>query len=405
MSYYDYKALDYSGQVVKGAINAGSMDAASRDISTMGLYLVSIKERDVSRSSLNMSLRHLLINQADIVEFAQSFSVMLSAGIPLLTSLQDIINATENKILKAVLQDVKQSLECGSSLSSALEAQGKVFPDIIKTLVAVGEVTGRLDESLREAAEHLVKMLNLTSSIKKALMYPAFAFTATIGALAFWFVFVIPQLTGTLKGLGVKLPTITIFLISASTFFAHQWKMLIIGCIAAPVVIYALCMVHRVKYFLGLIFLKLPVVKQIVSNKLLATFSEQFRILIAAGVGMEKLFNLLIPAMGNVYFSDKLLKAKEVVMTGKSISEAFKQQEILPNLALSKINVGETTGTLDKQFEFLAKYYSKKLDEASENMGKVIEPLVMAVIGALFAVIIMGLLLPIYDLVSKVGKS
>lgn len=405
MSYFDYKALDYSGQTIKGAINSASIEAASRDINAMGLYLVTINERDEKTSALMLSVRHVFIKKADIVEFAQSFSVMLNAGIPLLTSLEDIIASTQNKNLKAVLEDVKQMLECGSSLSAALEAQGKVFPDIIKTLVTVGEVTGRLDESLRDAAEHLVKMQNLSDSIKKALMYPAFAFTATIGALAFWFVFVIPQLTGTLKGLGVKLPAITVFLITGSTFFVQQWKLLLFGCIMTPVLFYIAGMIHDVRYYAGLIMLKLPVVKQIAYNKLLATFAEQFRILTAAGVGIEKLFGLLIPAMGNVYFGDKLLKVKDVIMNGRSISEAFKQHEILPSLALSKINVGETTGTLDKQFEFLAKYYSKKLDEATESMGKIIEPVVMAIIGGLFAVIIMGLLLPIYDLVSKVGKS
>lgn len=405
MSYFDYKAMDYSGQMVKGTISSGSVETAARDISDMGLYVVTLRERDTGTSAIIKSFRHLLISKEEIVEFAQSFSVMLNAGIPLLTSLQDIIASTQNKTFKVVLEEMKHMLECGSSLSAALEAQGKVFPDVIKTLVSVGEVTGRLDNSLREAAEHLVKMQNLTNSIKKALMYPAFAFTATIGALAFWFVFVIPQLTATLKGMGVKLPAITLFLISSSTFFVHHWKQVLSGFLLMPVLLYFIFKIHAIRYFVDRVFLKLPIIKMIASNKLLATFSEQFRILVAAGVGIEKLFTLLIPAMGNVYFSDKLFKAKEIIMNGRSISEALKQQDILPSLAISKISVGETTGTLDKQFEFLAKYYSKKLDEATESMGKIIEPLVMAIIGVLFAIIIMGLLLPIYDLVSKVGKS
>jgi len=139
-------------------------------------------------------------------------------------------------------------------------------------------------------------------------------------------------------------------------------------------------------------------------NKLVAVFAEQFRILVVAGLTIDRIFDLIIPSLGNEYFSVKLLKAKENVLYGNMISDSLKEQGILPLLVIRMISIGENSGTLDNQLKFLADHYTKKLDDATDSLGKLIEPLVMVVVGGLFAVIIMGLMLPIYDLVSKMGK-
>jgi type II secretory pathway component PulF len=248
-------------------------------------------------------------------------------------------------------------------------------------------------------------MQNLSSAIKKALMYPIFALIATLGALTFWMLFVIPNLTGTLKGLGVKLPALTILLMDSSSFFGAHWKIIMSAGPLLPVAIFLLRKHPAVRYQMDRITIKLPVLDVIIFNKLLATFSEQFRMLTAAGIPIQRLFDLLVPAMGNAYFGANLVTAKENILNGTPISESLAQQKILPVLVISKIHLGEVTGTLDKQLDFLSKYYTRKLDDATEKLGKIIEPLVMVLIGGLFAIIIMGLLLPVYDLVSKLGKS
>jgi type II secretory pathway component PulF len=402
---YSYNAIDYSGHIIKGTIASETVETASSDVSSKGLYIVSINETASHLASFYRYLDGFQIKRADILEFTQSFSVMLDAGIPIITCLDDIIASTTNSSFKPILRDIQQKLENGSSVSEALAAQGKLFPDIIKTLVAVGEETGRLQESLREASEHLLRLQNLASAIKKALMYPAFAFTATIGALFFWMVFVIPSLTGTLKGMGVKLPALTLALIASSNMFQSHWKLLLLIMFLIPLALFFMGKNSQFRYIRDLAFIKLPIIKVIAFNKLLATFSEQFRILLSAGIAIERLFDLMIPALGNEYFAVNLLKAKEGILNGSPVSKSFEEQNILPPLVISKIRIGETSGSLDKQFEFLSKYYTTKLDDATDNLGKIIEPLVMAVIGGLFALIIMGLLLPIYDLVSKVGKA
>lgn len=405
MKTFDYRAVDYTGRNSRGTIGSVSAEEASRDLGARGLYIVSIRENTGLFPRLERAWRASQVRQADILAFAQSLSVMIDAGIPILACLDDLIASATNPSFVPVLRDLRQRIERGSSVSRALEAHGMLFPEIVKTLTAVGEETGSLVESLREAAEHLKRMQTLKGAVRKALMYPIFALAATLGALSFWLIFVIPSMGGTLKSLGVELPPLTRALIEASRLTQAHWKLYLSSLALVFLTLYLLKKQRRIRFFLDRALIKTPIIEVIAFNRLMVTFSEQFKILFGAGINIGRIFDLIIPSLENEYFGVHMRRIKDEILSGRGISDAFERHHILPALALSKIRMGETTGTLDKQFEFLAKYHSKKLDDAIDNLGKIIEPLVMVVIGGLFAIIIMGLLLPIYDLVSKVGKS
>jgi type II secretory pathway component PulF len=404
MSYYAYSAIDPAGQMVRGTVESENVEDATRDINAKGLYLVSIRATTNRMALVLKSFQSFSVSRTEIIEFAQNLSVMLKAGMPILTCLEDIIASTANKSFKAVLQNVKQQVERGSSVSAALEAQGNLFPDILRRLVAVGEETGRFDESLREAADHLLRMQELASAIKRALMYPAFAIKTPLSALGFWLACVLPKLTVTMTGMGVKLPPLTLFLIGVSKLFQNHWRLLLLIPVLLPLGVYLAGKHPKFRYLRDLMYIRMPILKLIMYNKLVAVFAEQFRILVVAGMTIDRIFDLLIPSLGNEYFRVKLLKAKENVLYGNMISDSLKEQGILPLLVIRMIGIGENSGTLDGQLKFLADHYTKKLDDATDSLGKLIEPLVMVVVGGLFAVIIMGLMLPIYDLVSKMGK-
>ena len=404
MSFFNYSAIDPAGQMVKGTIESESAEAATRDVNGKGLYLITLQETSNRMARFLKYFQSFSVSRAEIIEFAQNLSVMLRAGMPILASLEDISSSIGNKSFKMALQDLKQQVERGSSVSAAMEAQGSLFPDILRRLVAVGEETGRFDESLREAADHLLRMQNLASAIKRALMYPAFAIVTTLSALVFWLAFVLPKLTETLKGMGVKLPPLTLFLIGVSNLFHDHWKLLLLVPVILPLAVYFAGRHPRIRYLRDKAYIRIPIVKMIMYNKLVAVFAEQFRILVVAGMTIDRIFDLLIPSLENEYFKVHLLKAKENVLYGNLISDSLKEQNLFPLLVVRMIAIGEASGTLDSQLEFLSGHYTKKLDDATDSLGKLIEPLVMIVVGGLFAVIIMGLMLPIYDLVSKMGK-
>jgi type II secretory pathway component PulF len=405
MNLYAYQAVDASGRTTKGTVEAASVEEASAGLINRGMYILKISQSSDLSSKLGSLLGQRRVTREEIIDLANNLSVMVGAGIPLLTSLGDIANAITNPTLQSVLDEIKQSVEQGSSFSDSLEPYTKVFPDVFRRLVRVGEETGRFEKSLADVAEHLQRMENLSGAIKRALIYPIFAIVTTMGALAFWMIYVLPKIIDTLKGLGVKLPLLTRILIVASNLSQRFWYLAILLPILIVVVIKLMKRTERGLYLVDLMKLKFPVYKLIEYNRLLALFAEQSRILIVSGLTVDRTLGIVSEVMGNVIFGRAINTIREDITYGSTIADSIKRQNVFPSLMVRMIGVGESSGTLDDQFGFLATHYLKKLDDVSDKLGKIIEPLVITTVGVLFAVIISGLLLPVYDLVSKVGKG
>lgn len=405
MKLFTYQVVDASGSTIKSSIEAESIDEATTSLVNRGLYILNISQSSNFSTTFEGLLGRKRVSRAEIIDLANNLSVMVGAGLPLLTTLGDIGAAVTNPHLQAVIAEIKQSVEQGTSFSDALEPHARLFPDVFRRLVRVGEETGSFERSLKDVAEHLQRMEDLSGSIKRALIYPAFAIVTTLGALAFWMIYVLPKIIVTLKGLGVKLPLLTRILIVASNLSQRFWYVGIILPIILFVLIKLFKQTERGRYLVDLAKLKLPIYKLIEYNRLLALFAEQMRILIVAGLTVDRTLNIVSDIMGNVIFQRAITTIRDEITYGSTIAEALKRQKVFPSLLVRLVSVGESSGTLDEQFSFLARHYLKTMDDVSDKLGKIIEPLVITVVGVLFAVIISGLLLPIYDLVSKVGKG
>jgi type II secretory pathway component PulF len=410
MNNFAYQAVDGSGQQVKGIIEADSLDVATNDLAGRGLYVLSIDSKgDLFGGNLLGDFKKWLwqgkIKRADLIDLANNLSVMVGAGIPLLTALGDIAVATTNSALQSVIYDIRQNIERGSGFSEVLERYQGIFPNVFIRLVRVGEETGRFEKSLADVAEHLQRMEDLASTIKRAMIYPIFAIVTTLGALAFWMIYVLPKIIETLIGMGVKLPLLTRVLITSSHLSQRFWYLGILIPVLLFVIIRLLKRTVRGRYLVDVLKLKFPIYKLIEYNQLLALFAEQMRILIISGLTVDRTLGIISELMGNEVFGRAISAVRDDITYGSTIADAMRRQPIFPPLLVRMVSIGESSGTLDNQFSFLATLYLKKLNDISEKLGKIIEPLVVTAVGILFAVIIAGLLLPIYDLVAKVGKG
>lgn len=405
MPFFSYKAVNNYGEVVKGLVEESSMEMAYDNVTSSGLHMLKIQKSDIFSDFYFRKIRTRGIKTTDIIEFAKNLSVMQRAGLPLLTSISDIAESIDNKYFMERLLDIRRNVELGLGFSESLKRHHDVFPEIFINLIEVGEETGRLSESLSEIAVHLQRMEDLKNAIIRALMYPAFAFLGTTGALLFWLIYVLPQMSELFIAMDVELPVITQALISASDFSRSYWYVYILVPLFIYVILKLLSQREATKYYLDKIKLNIPIVKLILRNKLLALFAEQLRILTSAGITIDRSLDIMISVMNNLVFSRVLEKTKEDVMLGSRISEAIKKHpDLFPNLAVRMISIGESTGNLTEQLNYLSEYFLAKLDDISQKMGKMIEPIIIILIGGMFVVIILGLLSPIYDLVAGVGK-
>lgn len=404
MPYFNYKAVNPQGEMVTGLIEHGSLDLAYDNISGTGLHVIKIRRAGRVAGLYLKKVSAWSIKSSDVIEFAKNLSVMQKSGLPLLESISDIASATENRHFREKLLGIVRMIGLGMGFSEALSRHKDVFPEIFVNLIAVGEETGRISESLSDIALHLQRMEDLKSAIVRALMYPAFALVGTIGALFFWLVYVLPKMSELFRAMSVHLPPLTRALIAASDFTSSRWYVFILAPALVFVILKLLSKGEKTRYCLDAAKLKIPVMNQIISNKLLALFSEQLRILFAAGVTIDRSLDIIMNVINNVVFRKALAEVKEDILLGGNISESIKKHpSLFPNIVTRMISIGESTGNLSEQLDHLSEHFLKKLDDLSQKMGKMIEPLIIVVIGGMFIVIILGLLAPIYDLVSKIG--
>ncbi|MBI5407235.1 MAG: type II secretion system F family protein [Nitrospirae bacterium] len=402
MAFYSYTAVNSDGTLIKGAMEGSDIETVRDTITSFGLYVITLRKLSHYNSYIRKLVLTRSVRRPEIIEFARNLSVMLKAGIPILKALSDIADGLENKYLQQTINRMRRKIEFGSSFSEAA-ACFNVFPDIFIRLSRVGEETGNLERSFSDLATHLEKMEDLSSSIKRALIYPAFAIVSTIGALLFWLVYVLPKVMEIFRNMGLALPLPTRILLHMSDFCRSYWYLLLITPVALLIFIKLLRRKEKIRYYMDLLTIRLPVIKHIAYNRLLALFTEQIRILTVAGITIDKSLETISGVISNEVFRNSIGRIREEIALGSRISDAIGKEKVFPTLVTRMIDVGESSGNLDKQFAHLSEHYLKKLDGVSQKIGTMIEPIVIGVIGSLFALIIMGLLLPIYDLVAKIG--
>lgn len=403
MPLFNYTAVNQDGALVKGITDALNREQAIDNIGYNGLYVVDISSSGSSLESLRKKLLYRRIKRKDIIEFANNIALMLKAGVPLLTILTDIAQSSEDKRFREILNSIKRTIEQGTSFSDALAEYHIVFPDILIRLAAVGEETGSLDKSLRDVSDHLQRIEDLIAAVKRALIYPAFALFTTFGALIFWFVYVLPQIMEAFTSMGLTLPLATRILLAISNVTQTYWYL----CIGIPcallIVFKMLTKSSKIKYYSDLAAIKMPIMKLLTHNKLLALFSEQLRILVISGITIDRALEITADIIGNEVFKAALTEIKEDVTAGNRISDSLKKHTVFPHLVIRMIEAGETSGSLDMQLGYLAAYYLKRVDDVAEKLSKMIEPIIIVVIGLIFLFIIVSLLFPVYDLVSQIG--
>jgi type II secretory pathway component PulF len=404
MSNYSYKALDADGDIIKGMLEADDTSSVYDNLRTRGLFVVDVKKSSIFLKKISDKLLTWRIRRKDTIEFSSNLAIMIRAGVPILTALDDIIDTIDNQHLKSTIDDIKKNIEMGSRLSDALELHKAIFPDILVRLVRIGEETGRLEGSLAEVASHLQKLEDLAATVKRALIYPVFSLITTGIAVIFWLAYVLPKIMQVIRDLGVKMPLLTRILYELSKITEDYWYVLLVIPVLIIPVWHAMKLRSVSRYYLDYIKIKTPIIKHLVYNKLLALFCEQMRLLITAGITIDRSLDVAADVMGNEVFKRAILEAKMDIVAGNRISEALNARTIFPSLLIRMVAIGESSGNLDQQFNFLATHYYKLVDDFSDKIGKMIEPVLIIALGCVMGLMVAGVLLPMYDVFTKLAK-
>lgn len=409
MNFFRYKLIEDDGSVGKGILklpydNEPSVVTYLERHGNTVIFVKRISGAFFFLLNLFNFTARSKVKRTEVAEVLASISVMLKSGIPVLDALEEIVLENNNKALVETLDSMIFHLESGSNVTETVKHFPTIFPTMVVQLIRIGEETGTLERTMSDAANHLYRLQEIISDTKQALMYPAFVIGSMSLAMLFWFYAVVPTVIGLFSEMGVELPDITVAILHISEFIQSYIVFIVVGILAGLFCIHSLAKNNLfVRRSLHRFLHVLPVIGPVRHASILAFITEYFNLLLATGIDIFRSLEIITDAVSDEIYKEKLLKLSESIRNGVSVTDSFKAAKIFPNFIIRMISVGEQTGTLSDQLHAVSVEYRKRLTKTVETIGKMLEPIVLIFAGVMFAVIVAGLFLPIYDLIDAVS--
>jgi len=402
MATYEYTVHDSKGKVTNGAIESDSREDAATSLMDRGLTPVSIIEH--KKSNVFQKIKNFtLIPSGEKVLFAEELATLINAGVPIDQALGILESQTSNKKLKDTISHLSRDVQGGLSLSSSLAKYPDVFSTVFVNMTKAGEVGGTLDEALTNLAEQLAKDHELVAKIRGAMIYPAVILVAMIGAMIYMMLTIIPQLAIMFEDLGGKLPITTQSLIFISQALT-KYGIFTFAIIAFIVFAYRYALKHYYYFrlFIHKIILKTPVFGRLTKKVNIARFARTLGSLLGSGVNVPESLSIVAESTKNLVFKEAIEKTAEKVQNGTTIAENLKVFPIFPTLVPQMIAVGEETGALDTILKKIATFYDREVNNITNNLTVLLEPMIMIVIGVMVGYMIISIIGPIYQMTNMI---
>lgn len=398
MPLYTYKAVSPEGRMLLGRIDALNLVDLEMRLRRMELDLVS--GEPVSQRTLFASGG---VPRREMIHFCFHLQQLVRAGVPLIDGLADLRDSLEHPRFREVVASLIEAIEGGQTLSQAMDGHRSVFDAVFVSLIRAGETTGRLPEVLNSLNEALKWEDELASQTKKMIAYPAFVAVIVLAASFFLMVYMVPQLKMFVKNMGQVLPTQTVVLFFISDLMVDYWYVLLL--LPALLALGLRVLLHinplaRVRF--DGVKLGLPFVGNILRKIALSRFANTFALLYASGIPILESIRTTQDVVGNLVIRRGLERVEQLIGEGQNVTAAFHATGFFPPLVIRMLRVGENTGALDDALMNVSYFYNRDVKESVARMQQLIEPMLTVVMGALLGWIMLSVLGPVYDVISKI---
>jgi len=399
MQNYKYTGINRFGKRVKGVSAANNPADLSQRLRKQNINLISSSKQ----SSGLFRGPKTKIARKELIFITFQLSQLLKAGVPLLEVINDLRDSIENDAAKEMLAEIYDLMQGGSTFSDALRSYESVFGNVYVALVSVGENTGRLDQLLNNLAEMLRWEDELASKAKKVMIYPAIVATVVISVVILMMMFVVPELLGFIGSMGGEVGFATVALIATSNFIQNY----IIELFVIPFLFF-----YAIKWWRGKSdrfklksdkwLLGISVIGPIIHKLKLARISNTLAIMYGAGISFTECMKMSSTVAGNTYLQRNIDVAVNLIEEGMPIHEAFQNAGVFPKMAISMIKVGENSGQMDEALTNISYFYDREAKELIEKIEPAIEPVLTVIMGFVVGWVMIAVLGPIYDTISKV---
>ena len=405
---FAYTSRNDSGKIVKGKVEATSEAVALTKIRGLGLQPVSVAE-SAAGTGLSREIKipgfEKGVALKDLAIMSRQLATMISSGLSLLKALSILAAQTDNKKLAGILQQVTLDVESGGSLSDAFAKHPVDFPPLMINLIRAGETGGFLEKAMDSLAVNYEKESKLKSAIKSAMAYPVMVLCMSFAAVILMLVFIVPVFKNMFEGLGSSLPAPTQALVTISENMWWITPILAISIIAGGIWWRANRNTDAVRRVVDPLKLRAPIFGQLVRKIAIARFTRNFANMISGGVPILTALNVVGETSGNYVIAQATQRIAESVRTGQSITKPLASEPVFPPMVVQMMAVGEDSGSLDTMLSKIADFYDDEVEQMTEALTSLIEPLLIAFLGVVVGGMIVALYLPIFNIATAVNGN
>lgn len=404
MATFGYEAVNKAGKVMKGSIDADDEAKVLAELKAKGLTVMSIKKQGALTKDIELDIGGYP-KPRDLSVFCRQFVSMTKAGVSIIDALKMLGEQTENKKLKKALIQVRVDVEKGEPLAEAFRAHPKIFPSLLISMTAAGEASGSLDVAMERMASHFEKSAKTKSLVKKAMIYPIVLCIVMIAVVVIMLLVVIPSYQEMFASLDTELPWITQAMIAMSDFLKTKWFIPVAIVIIAVVLIKMYAKTNSGKHVFGKLALLIPAVKNLKQKEASSMMARTLSTMIAAGVPLVDAVGIVANTMGNIWYKEALLDARDQIMMGVPLSQPLETCGLFPPMVYHMTRIGEESGNTEDMLNKLADYYDEEVEMAVQSLMAVMEPMIIVVMALVVGVMVFSVLTPMMDMYNAIDAA
>ncbi|MBE7081880.1 MAG: type II secretion system F family protein [Clostridiales bacterium] len=403
MQKFKYVAVNLQKQKIKGTFIAKDEKDLASELAKQSLYVISCSPYSDKTPSAFFTMGTGKVKLSELTTFCRQFSIMQNTHIPILDCLDLLKNQNFTPYFKKILQVIYDDVKGGMLLSEALNKHAKVFPDFFRSMVYVGEMSGKLDIVFTSLADYYEKDSALKKKIKGALAYPLMLLGLTVGILVLMFAMVVPTFRESLASLNVEPEGLTKAIYDISDFFNENGQMLLLGIMLFGITLFLILRTEKGKYALDYLKVKLPLIKTVNQNIVTARFARGFGLLLSSGMDINDAMDTVEIVLGNRYIRKRFHEAAENIRHGMSLTVAFDSYKLFPPMMIQMIEIGEKTASLDEVLTRSCNFFDGQVETKLNALVSKIQPTMLLIMGAIVGTLFVAVYSPMLNIMNRLG--
>lgn len=403
MQKYKYVAVNLQNQKIKGTFIAKDERDLAEQLAKQSLYLVSSKLYSGNTPSSFFTLGTGTVKLSELTTFCRQFAIMQSTHIPLLDCLDLLKNQPYSDYFKKILEVIYEDVNSGFVLSEALKKHGKVFPEFFRSMIYVGEMSGKLDVVFNSLADYYESDAAMRRKISAAMAYPIMILGMTVGLIVLMLGVVVPTFKNALSELDVPITGLTATVYSISDFLLEWWTLILSAIMILALIIFGLLQTERGKYVRDMLLLKLPLIKSVQLNTATARFARSFALLISSGMDLNEALSVVEVVITNRYMKKKFRIAADNVRQGMSLTNAFEVEKLFPSMMIKMVTIGEKTNSLDDVMTRSCGFFDSQVESSIASFSSKIQPAMLMFMGVVVATLFLAVYSPMLTIMNGLG--